>query len=65
MYDNMMNRFRWGNAEDPSVYLDENNKRMFSNFRRMFGNLGRALLAAGDTVRAVEVARREWRLFRT
>jgi len=58
MYDNLMNRFRWGNAADPGVYLDENNKRMFSNFRRIFANLGKALLERGDTTRAVEVARR-------
>jgi hypothetical protein len=56
MYDNMMNKFKWGNADDPSVYLDENNRRMFSNFRRIFGNLGREFIQAGDTVRAVEVA---------
>ena len=56
MYDNMMNKFRWGNASDPSVYLDENNRRMFSNFRRIFGNLGRELLQAGDTARALNVA---------
>ena len=56
MYDNMMNKFKWGNAEDPSVYLDENNKRMFSNFRRIFGTLSKALLATGDTLKAVEVA---------
>jgi hypothetical protein len=54
MYDNMMNKFKWGNAGDPSVYLDENNRRMFCNFRRLFGNLGRELLQAGDTARAVE-----------
>jgi hypothetical protein len=58
MYDNMMNKYRWGNAEDPSIYLDENNKRMLSNFRRLFGNLGKALLVSGDTVKAVEAARR-------
>lgn len=58
MYDNMMNRFKWGNAEDPSVYLDENNRRMFSNYRRIFGNLGKSLLQHGDTLRAVEAARR-------
>jgi hypothetical protein len=54
MYDNMMNKFKWGNADDPSVYLDENNRRMFCNFRRLFGNLGRELLQAGDTARAIE-----------
>jgi hypothetical protein len=58
MYDNMMNKFSWGNAGDPSVYLDENNKRMFSNFRRIFGTLGKELLISGDTIRAIEVAHR-------
>jgi tetratricopeptide (TPR) repeat protein len=58
MYDNMMNKYKWGNAADPEVYLDENNKRMLSNFRRIFGNLGKALLVAGDTTKAVEAAKR-------
>jgi hypothetical protein len=58
MYDNMMNKFTWGNAQDPSVYLDENNKRMFSNFRRIFGTLGKALLIHGDTIKAVEAVHR-------
>ena len=58
MYENMMNKFKWGNAGEPGVYLDENNRRMFSNFRRLFGNLGRELLTTGDTLKAVEVARR-------
>ena len=58
MYDNMMNKFTWGNAEDPSVYLDENNRRMFSNFRRLFGILGKDLLADGDTTRAIEAVKR-------
>lgn len=58
MYDNLMNKFKWGNAEDPKVYLDENNRRMFSNFRRLFGNLGKDLLLSGDTIKAVEVAHR-------
>jgi hypothetical protein len=58
MYDNLMNKFTWGNAANPSVYLDENNRRMFSNFRRLFGNLGMKLIASGDTSKAVEVAHR-------
>ncbi len=58
MYDNMMNKFKWGNAEDPSVYLDENNRRMFSNFRRLFGILGKNLIASGDTAKAIEVVKR-------
>ncbi len=58
MFDNMMNKFTWGNAEDPSVYLDENNRRMFSNFRRTFGSLGKELLLRGDTAKAIEAVRR-------
>ena len=54
MYENMMNKFRWGNAADPKVYLDENNRRMFANFRRLFGSLGEALIQSGDTVRALK-----------
>jgi hypothetical protein len=58
MYNNMMNKFKWGNADDPSVYLDENNKRMFSNFRRLFGDLALRLLETGDKEKALEVAAR-------
>jgi len=58
MYDNMMNKFKWGNAGDPDVYLDENNRRMFSNFRRVFASLSMELLAKGDTARALEAAQR-------
>ena len=54
MYDNMMNKFSWGNAEDPAVYLDENNRRMFSNFRRTIRILGKELLVQGDTAKAIE-----------
>ena len=58
MYDNLMNKFSWGNVSYPSVYLDENNRRMFSNFRRLFGNLGKELIARGDTAKALDVAHR-------
>jgi hypothetical protein len=58
MYDNMMNKFKWGNAADPDVYLDENNRRMFSNFRRIFGSLGESLLLNGDTTKAIAVVHR-------
>jgi hypothetical protein len=58
MYDNVMNKFTWGNAGDPKVYLDENNRRMFSNFKRLFASLGKDLVIRGDTVKAIEVAHR-------
>jgi hypothetical protein len=54
MYDNMMNKFSWGNAADPDVYLDETNRRMFSNFKRLFGVLGKELIQKGDTARALQ-----------
>ena len=44
MYDNVMNVFRWGNIDDPEVYLDENNLRMLTNFRYTFATLANALL---------------------
>ncbi|HHV00398.1 MAG: DUF2723 domain-containing protein [Bacteroidales bacterium] len=53
MYENMMNNFRWGNAEKEGVYLDENNRRMFAVFRRQFARLANALVEEGDTVRAL------------
>jgi len=56
MYENMMNRFKWGNAEKEGVYLDENNRRMFDVFRRQFAKLSIALSLEGDTVRAVAAA---------
>jgi hypothetical protein len=43
MYDNMMNKFRWGGVNDPKVYLDETNLRMLSNFRNSFARLALAL----------------------
>jgi hypothetical protein len=58
MYDNLMNKFTWGNAGDPDVYLDENNRRMFSNFKRIFASLGKDLILKGDTAKAIEVAHR-------
>ena len=58
MYDNMMNKFRWGNIDDPRVYLDENNQRMLMNFRSNFGRLAMALVEEGDNEKAGLVADR-------
>jgi tetratricopeptide (TPR) repeat protein len=55
MYDNLMNKFEFGNANDPSVYLDETNRRMASNFRNIYARLGLALARKGEKERAVEV----------
>ena len=44
-YDNMLHKFKWGGiAENPNIYLDENNLRMTSTLRFMFVRLAEALL---------------------
>lgn len=58
MYENVMNKFRWGNIEDPDVYLDENNLRMLTNFRYTFSTLANALLEEGRKDSALAVADR-------
>ncbi|HBG70120.1 MAG: hypothetical protein A2W93_10305 [Bacteroidetes bacterium GWF2_43_63] len=48
MYDNMMNKFAWGNLTGEGVYLDETNLRMCMNFRNNFARLAMALLDEGE-----------------
>ncbi|NNM16737.1 MAG: DUF2723 domain-containing protein, partial [Bacteroidia bacterium] len=55
MYENMMNKFKWGNISDPSVYLDQNNINMSMNLRNNFGRLADALLQEGKRDSAVAV----------
>ncbi|MDR3219365.1 MAG: DUF2723 domain-containing protein [Dysgonamonadaceae bacterium] len=54
LYDNLMHKYRWGNLEQPGIYMDENSMNMARNFRSMFGLLGRSLLAEGKTEKAKE-----------
>ncbi|MDD4604322.1 MAG: DUF2723 domain-containing protein [Bacteroidales bacterium] len=55
MYDNVMNKFKWGNANKPGVYIDDNNVKMFMNMRNLFGRLSDALIQEGkkDSARRV------------
>jgi len=55
MYDLMMNQFRWGNIEDPDVYLDDDNRRMLTNFRSNFARLASRLVKEGKSDSAVKV----------
>ena len=50
-----MNKFKWGNLNDPHVYLDEQNQRMVMNFRNMFCILSDALIREGKTDSARKV----------
>jgi len=54
MYDNMMHKFKYGNINDPKVYLDENVLRMCRTHRMMFAQLVEALYNQGDSVRALK-----------
>jgi hypothetical protein len=45
MFDNMVNKFRWGGINSPDVYLDENVLRMLGNFRSSFARLALQLIA--------------------
>ena len=55
MYDNMMNKFEWGNVSQPGIYMDENNCRMARTFRHMFVRLASELAEEGKKDKAIEV----------
>jgi hypothetical protein len=55
MYENLMNKFEFGNTKDPNVYIDETIRRMASNFRNIYGRLASSLADAGEKERAAEV----------
>ena len=54
MFDNMMNKFKWGGFDNPNVYLDENNRRMFSQMRNLFAMLVEALIDEGKDEKALQ-----------
>ncbi len=58
MFDNMVNKFRWGGVDDSTVYLDENIRRMMMNFRNNFGRLAHELISQGDTARTITTLER-------
>ena len=62
MFDNMMNKFRWGGIEK-DIYLDENNIRMFSNLRSSFGRLADKLIEEGKKDSALLVLDKCMQLF--
>ena len=52
MYENLMEKFEWGNMDKENIYMDENNLRMTTNLRLQFSNLADALINEGDNERA-------------
>ncbi|MFM7217555.1 MAG: DUF2723 domain-containing protein, partial [Bacteroidota bacterium] len=55
MYDNVMNKFVFGNMNDERIYLDENNIRMTTNFRINLARLAEGLMNEGKKDSAVKV----------
>ncbi|MGE0090668.1 MAG: DUF2723 domain-containing protein [Bacteroidales bacterium] len=62
MFDNMMNKFKWGGIQN-GIYLDENNIRLFSNLRSNFGRLADKLIEEGKKDSALMVLNRCIELF--
>lgn len=56
MYDNVMNKFKWGGVNEPGIYLDENVLRMCKSYRySVFAPLAATLMQEGDNERALKV----------
>ena len=55
MYPNVMDKFKWGNMNDPKVYIDENNSRMMMNIRNTFNRLAETLVDEGQNEKAAQV----------
>ena len=55
MYENLMNRFKFGNINDPNVHVDTDLRRMIFNFRGNYSRLAEALIERGYNEQAIEV----------
>jgi hypothetical protein len=55
MYDNLVNKFRYTNLNNPKVYQDETCRRMVQNMKNNFNRLASALLSEGKPEKAAEV----------
>jgi hypothetical protein len=55
MYDNVMNKFKWGNMESGKIYLDDKIRNMTINLRNNFERLAEALLMEGKKDSAIKV----------
>ncbi len=55
VYDNVMNKFKYGGMETPGLYIDETVGRMASTHRRLFASLATHLVAEGKKDKAEKV----------
>ncbi len=54
LWNNVMNKFKWGNIEDKNVYLDETILRQTKNFRNIFYRLAEKLVQEGKKDSAIK-----------
>ena len=52
MYDNLMNKFKFGGIDKPGIYIDENAMRMCHSHRRIFSQLVQQLMREGKKDKA-------------
>ena len=55
VYDNLMNKFKFGGMDTPGLYIDETVGRMASTHRRLFASLATHLIAEGKKDKAEKV----------
>ena len=55
MYDNLMNKFKFGGIDNPDIYLDETVLRMCYTHRRIFAQLGMQLAREGKKDKALKL----------
>ena len=55
MYNNLMNKFKFGGLDNPDIYLDETVYRMCLTHRRLFADLANELLREGKADKALKV----------
>lgn len=55
MYDNLMNKFKFGGIDNPDIYIDETVMRMCQTHRRIFVLLASQLIKEGKNDKALKV----------
>ena len=58
VYNNVMNRFKWGGLDKPGLYIDETVMRMCYTHRHLLAQLAMQLIAEGQNAKAEKVLRK-------
>ena len=58
VYNNVMNRFKWGGLDKPGLYIDETVMRMCYTHRHLLAQLAMQLIAEGQNAKTEKVLRK-------